>query len=155
MRRHDREVTDRARFEAIIADCDCLRIGLNAPEGAYIVPLSFGYEAGEPARFYVHSAKQGRKVSMIGAGARVGFELDCAHRLGEAESACKHTYFFRSIIGTGMLCPVEDGEEKKRALACIMAHYRKDRAFSFTDEAAASVQVYCLTVDEMCGKEHL
>lgn len=155
MRRQEREVQDRAQIDETILSCDCLRIALSAPEGAYIVPLSFGYEGGTPAKFYVHSAKQGRKVTMIGAGAKVGFELDCAHRLGEGELACKHTYYFKSVIGTGTICPVEDGEEKKRALRQIMAHYRKDRAFSFTDEQAASVLVYCITVDTLSCKAHL
>ena len=155
MRRQDREVTERAKIDEIIESCDCLRLGLNAEEGAYIVPLSFGYEPGEPAKFYFHSAMEGRKVSMIGNGAKAGFELDCAHALGEAELGCKHTYFFRSVIGTGDVCPVADLEEKKRALTRIMAHYRKDRAFSFTDEQARTVAVFCLTVKSMTAKEHV
>ena len=43
MRRHDREVIERAKIDEIIESCDCLRLGLNAEDGAYIVPLSFGY----------------------------------------------------------------------------------------------------------------
>ncbi len=155
MRRHDREVTEQAKIDEIIESCDCLRLGLNAEGGAYIVPLSFGYAPGAPARFYFHSAMEGRKVSMIGSGAKAGFELDCAHALGEAELGCKHTYFFRSVIGTGFVRPVEDLEEKRRALALIMAHYRKDRAFSFTDEQARTVAVFCLTVETMTAKEHV
>ena len=155
MRRHDREVTEQAKIDEIIDRCDCLRLGLNAEGGAYIVPLSFGYAPGEPARFYFHSAMEGRKVSVIGSGAKAGFELDCAHALGEAELGCKHTYFFRSVIGTGFVRPVEDLEEKKRALALIMAHYRKDRAFSFSDEQARTVAVFCLTVETMTAKEHV
>ena len=155
MRRQDRQVTEQAKIDAVIESCDCIRLGLSAEEGAYIVPMNFGYVPGIPAKFYMHSAKEGRKVSLIGAGRKAGFELDCAHRLGEAELGCKHTYFFRSVIGTGTIAPVEDAEEKKRALALIMAHYRKDRAFSFTDEQAASVAVFCLTVSELSCKEHV
>ena len=91
---------------------------------------------------------------MIGQSARAGFELDGAHRLGEAETGCKHTYFYQSVIGTGTVRPVEEPEEKKRALAAILAHYRKDRAFSFTDEQAQSVAVFCLTVETMRCKQH-
>ena len=140
MRRHDREVTGRVKIDEIIESCDCLRLGLNAEDGAYIVPLSFGYAPGEIAKFYFHSAMEGRKVSMIGDGAKAGFEMDSALALGEAELGCKHTYFFKSVIGTGFVRPV--------------AHYRKDRAFSFTDEQARTVAVFCLTVDQMTAKEH-
>ena len=155
MRRHDREVTERAKIDEIIESCDCLRLGLNAEDGAYIVPLSFGYAPGEIAKFYFHSAMEGRKVSMIADGTKAGFEMDSAHALGEAELGCKHTYFFRSVIGTGTVRPVADLEEKKRALTLIMAHYRKDCAFSFTDEQARTVAVFCLTVDQMTAKEHV
>ena len=139
MRRQDREVSERAKIDEVIESCDCIRLGLNAEDGAYIVPLSFGYAPEEPAKFYFHSATEGRKVSMIGSGTKAG---------------CKHTYFFKSVIGTGFVRPVEDLDEKKRALSLIMAHYRKDRAFSFTDGQARTVAVFCLTVDQMTAKEH-
>ena len=155
MRRQEREVTEQGKIDAIIESCDCIRLGLNDEAGAYIVPLNFGYCPGEPAKFYFHSAKEGRRVSMIGSGVKAGFELDGAHRLGEAELGCKHTYFFQSVIGTGTVRPVEALEEKKQALSLIMAHYRKDRPFSFTDEQAKGVAVFCLAVSEMTCKEHV
>ena len=76
MRRQDREVLQPEQIDAIIESCDCLRLGLNAEDGAYIVPLNFAYVPGKPAKFYFHSAKEGRKVDMIGPGAKAGFELD-------------------------------------------------------------------------------
>ena len=97
MRRQDREVSERAKIDEVSESCDCIRLGLNAEDGAYIVPLSFGYAPEEPAKFYFHSATEGRKVSMIGSGTKAGFEMDSAHALGEAELGCKHTYFFRSL----------------------------------------------------------
>ena len=56
MRRQDREIKDRVRIDEIIESCDCIRVGLSAQEGAYIVPLNFGYAPGDPAKFYFHSA---------------------------------------------------------------------------------------------------
>ena len=70
MRRQDREVLQPEQIDAIIESCDCLRLGLNAEDGAYIVPLNFAYVPGKPAKFYFHSAKEGRKVDMIGQGAK-------------------------------------------------------------------------------------
>ena len=72
MRRQDREVLQPEQIDAIIESCDCLRLGLNAEDGAYIVPLNFAYVPGKPAKFYFHSAKEGRKVDMIGQGAKAG-----------------------------------------------------------------------------------
>ena len=80
MRRQDREVLQPEQIDAIIESCDCLRLGLNAEDGAYIVPLNFAYVPGKPAKFYFHSAKEGRKVDMIGQGAKAGFELDAKRK---------------------------------------------------------------------------
>ena len=155
MRRHDREVAEQHRIDEIIESCEVLRLGLNAEDGSYIVPLNFGYLPGTPAKFYFHGAKEGRKVTMIGEGAKAGFELDTGHRLGTAELGCKHTYFYQSVIGTGSVKPVEDLEEKKQALRLIMAHYRKDRAFAFADQQAEAVAVFCLTAEQLSCKEHV
>ena len=46
MRRHDREVSERAKIDEIIESCDCIRLGLNAEDGAYIVPLELRLRAG-------------------------------------------------------------------------------------------------------------
>ena len=154
MRRHDREIAERERIDEIIERCEVLRLGLNADDGPYIVPLNFGYAPGSPAKFYFHGAKEGRKAEMIGSGCKAGFELDTGHRLRSAELGCRHTYFYRSVVGTGLVEPVTNLEEKKQALSLIMAHYRKDRAFSFTDEQAQTVAVFCLTVEACSGKEH-
>ena len=154
MRRRDREVVQPEKMDEIIECCEVLRLGLNAEDGPYIVPLNFGYAPGSPAKFYFHGAKEGRKAEMIGSGCKAGFELDTGHRLRSAELGCKHTYFYRSVVGTGLVEPVTNLGEKKQALSLIMAHYRKDRAFSFTDEQAQSVAVFCLTVEACSGKEH-
>lgn len=131
------------------------RLGLNAEDGAYIVPLNFAYVPGEAREILFPQRKRGKKGRHDRAGQRrPGFELDGAHRLGEAETGCRHTFFYQSVIGTGTVRPVETLEEKKRALSAIMAHYRKDCAFSFTDEQADAVAVFCLTAETMSCKQH-
>ena len=43
MRRKDREITDEAKIDEIILNCNCCRLGFNDGGKVYIVPLSFGY----------------------------------------------------------------------------------------------------------------
>ena len=123
MRRSDREVTDRAEIARIIASCDCCRVGFAAEDGVYIVPLNFAYvETGALGALYFHGAKEGRKAGLIAARPKAGFEMDCGHRLNASDRACGYSFAYKSVIGTGVIAPVEDVEEKKRALAAIMAH---------------------------------
>lgn len=125
MRRADHAVTDRERILQVIESCECCRVGFSCPEGAYIVPLNFAFVPGTPDRFYFHGAQEGRKADLIRTAPRVGFELDCAHALTAGQTGCSYSYRYRSVIGTGVICEVQEPEEKKRALSAIMAHYEK------------------------------
>ena len=133
MRRADRAVTDRERILQVIESCECCRVGFSCPEGAYIVPLNFAFVPGTPDRFYFHGA----------------------HALAAGQTGCSYSYRYRSVIGTGVICEVQEPEEKKRALSAIMAHYEKSRPFAFTDEQTQRVAVFRLDVAQLTCKEHL
>ena len=153
MRRAEREVTDRGQLLEIIGRCTCCRVAFSDPEGAYIVPLSFAFVPGQPDRFYFHGAKEGRKASLIAQKPKVGFELDCAYELIAGQSGCSYSCRYQSVIGTGRIGEVTDMEEKKQALAAIMAHYEPEKSFVFTDEQAQHVAVFRLDVAELTCKE--
>ena len=59
MRRQDREVLQPEQIDAIIESCDCLRLGLNAEDGAHIVPLNFAYV---PARRRAPARRSGNRL---------------------------------------------------------------------------------------------
>lgn len=138
MRRADREITNFSDILSIINECKVFRLAINAPEVPYIVPMNFGcaVENGEIV-LYFHCAKEGRKLDLLRADARVGFEMDTEHALVEAEKACKYTFHYASVIGTGVVEFLE-GKEKLLALSCIMRH-QTGREFSFDAQAAENV----------------
>ena len=155
MRRKDREVTDTARIDGIIEACDCLRLGLAAEEAPYIVPMNFGYcRHGDAPVFYLHCAKEGRKLALLALDPRVGFELDTNHAVHAADAGCDFSFRFQSVIGTGSVSLVDDPTEKKDALRRIVWHYSGKDAWTFTDAQADAVAVIKLTVAEMACKEH-
>ena len=51
------------------------------------------------------------------------------------------------------LAYLTDMEEKKQALAAIMAHYEPEKSFVFTDKQAQHVAVFRLDVAELTCKE--
>ena len=65
MRKANRAITDFDEIKALIDSCDTIRLGFVDGNEAYIVPLSFGFEAenGE-FTFYVHGAKVGRRHTL-------------------------------------------------------------------------------------------
>ncbi len=60
MRRKDREVTDFDKMMEILSACDCCRLGLVDENGAYIVPLNFGYEEAD-GKLFLFSRRSSRK----------------------------------------------------------------------------------------------
>ena len=123
MRRKDREVTNLEDQLAVLDECKVCRIALRDEQGLYIVPLNFGYQYENGClTLYFHSAKSGRKINALEKNSAVAFEMDCGHRLMEADEPCRYSYSFASVIGNGTASLVWDGEEKKRALSLLMKH---------------------------------
>ena len=156
MRRAEREVTELNQLEEILRECQVVRIGAQDQEGLFVVPVNFGH-AVEDGRhvFYFHGAGEGRKVDLIRQTGWACVEMDEGYQLHRAEAACGHSAAFRSIIAEGPVVILEDLEEKRHALALIMAHAAGSGDWEFPEAAARAVCVYKLTAEELSCKEHL
>ncbi len=51
MRRRERAVTDWNHVLEIIQSCDCCRMAFSEPDGPYIMPMNFGIESSQKARW--------------------------------------------------------------------------------------------------------
>jgi len=155
MRRAEREVKDPAELKAILDDCKVIRIALKDDQGLYLIPLNYGYAFIEDRlTFYFHSAKSGRKLSAIKKDGHVAFELDGQHRLIEAKKACAYGFAFDSIIGQGLASIVDDPQEKKTGLSCLMKH-QTGKDFVFDDQMASGVTVWKVVAERYTGKRHV
>ena len=151
MRRKDRQVNSFEEIVGIISRCDVIRIGINGGEYPYIVPMNFGYETdGEKLTFYMHSAMSGRKIELLSRNKHVCFEMDCGHELMLLENERECSMAYESVMGTGDIEFVEDGD-KLAALRCLMEHYR-GRDFDFNQAPVQVTAVLRLTVNSVEGK---
>ena len=48
--------------------------------------------------------------------------MDTAHGLKTADQACGYSFRYRSVVGEGPIRVVEETQEKKKGLNCIMGH---------------------------------
>jgi nitroimidazol reductase NimA-like FMN-containing flavoprotein (pyridoxamine 5'-phosphate oxidase superfamily) len=128
------------------------RIALFADGAPYIIPLNFGFEWENELRIYFHCANQGRKLDLIQANPRAGFELDVGHELVTGEKACDWGMKFASLVGDGTIRVVSDPAERKRGLDLLMVHYSFPGVPSYSDEMLRAVTVLCLEVREVTGK---
>ncbi len=124
------------------------RIGLAESNNPYIVPVNFGYEDG---CLYIHSAKEGRKIDILRLNNKVCFEVDIDHDLVRAESACKWSMRYRSVIGFGRAFFVDDFEEKRKALDIIMQHY-SNNSYEYSENLVEKAAIIRIEIDSMTGK---
>ena len=153
MRRKDREITDKAEIMEIIAKCDVCRLALSDNNIPYIIPMNYGYEFTDGVlTLYFHGAKEGRKLDIISRNPAACFEMDCSHKLIEAEEAQGYTMEYESVIGNGKIHLCLEKAEKLRALEQLMKQYAPNREFNFSDKAIESVTLFKLVASEFTGK---
>ena len=156
MRRSDREITDIEEILKIIDKCAVCRLAFSEDNFPYIVPMNFGYEYTDGNLvLYFHGAKEGRKLDIISKNPFACFEVDCSHKLIEADEACDFSMEYESVIGSGRISLCVENTEKTYALKQLMMHYSKNEEFTFPDRALESATVFKLDVTEVSGKRNM
>ena len=84
-----------------------------------------------------------------------GFEMDTAHGLKEADQACGYSFRYRSVVGEGPIRVVEEVEEKKKGLNCIMGHMSGKDSWDYPEAMLKRTAVLRLDVEQMSGKEQV
>ena len=150
MRRKDKEIKDENTIESIIKRATVCRIGLSENNVPYIVPLIFGYKDN---CLYFHSAREGKKIDMIGSNNGVCFEIDIDDEIVKGEEACGWSMKYYSVIGFGKAFLVEGFEEKREALDIIMEHYSGKLPFEYPEEAVNNAAIIKVKIERMTGKK--
>ncbi len=153
MRRKDKEVTDFNEIMEMVGHHDIVRLGLIDNGLAYMVPVNFGFDRdGGKVCFYFHGAKAGRKAEIIGSGIQASFEMDRFVSLIEGNKACDYGASFESVMGTGNIVLLEDKEDKKKALDCLMFRLTGQKNFDF-EPAINATNVYRFDVETISAKK--
>lgn len=149
MRRRDKEIRERAEIDAIIRGCQVCRLAFAMENEPYVVPVSFGYDG---ASLFFHTAPSGRKIDFLEANGRVCFELDRDVRLQpDAETACKWTFAYESVIGYGRVSELTDPAEKTRGLDQVMLQY-SGRKWELDASMLERTRVWRIAIDSLTGK---
>ena len=119
--------TDKELIEATIKKCDICYVGLADTDGTpYVLPMNFGYRDGV---IYLHSAQEGRSISILERNPRVCITFSTDHDHFE-----------------------EDFDKKTEALDIIMKQY-SDKEFRYSDPAVKNVKIWIVEMDEVTCKE--
>lgn len=154
MRRNDREIKDLYEIIKVLEKCDVCRLAFFDEEYPYILPLNFGLQVeGNQITLYFHGALEGKKYDLMVKNNKVGFEMDCSHRLIASEETKMCTMEYESVIGSGILTMVEE-EDKFHALTQIMKQYHKED-FEFNTAVIPRTNVFQLSVKNITGKARM
>ena len=155
MRHPERELKNR---ETMIALLERLLVGRVATVNQWgfpvVKPVNFLYLDG---RIYFHSSTKGEKIEDIQRGSPVCFEVDepIAYAIANP-SACKASYYYRSILIKGKAAFVKGRDKKVRILEKMMEKYQPEgNDGEMPEEILEKTAVIEILVKEITGKENL
>jgi nitroimidazol reductase NimA-like FMN-containing flavoprotein (pyridoxamine 5'-phosphate oxidase superfamily) len=131
------------------------RIATVSQEGFPVIkPVNFLYLGG---RIYLHSSTKGEKIEDIRRGSPVCFEVDDpVGYVVAGASACKASYYYRSIVIKGKAALVKDRNKKARILESMMEKYQPEGSDrEMPAEILEKTAVIEILVQEITGKENL
>ena len=149
MRRSDREIKDPSEIEAIVKRARICNLGLNDNGMAYVVPVNYGYDAG---CLYIHSAKEGRKIDVLGKDNRVAFAIHTDEEVVGAEKNCGWGMKYRCVMGVGRASLLTDRVEKERALGIIMKQHGSSGT-EFDPAQVEKILIIKVEISSMTGKK--
>src|SRR5512140_127452 len=120
MRRTDREITDHATLEGILAEAKVCRLGMSDHNRPYIIPMNFAYHEN---CLYFHCAREGKKLDILRDNPEVCFEVDVRTQVVPSEKACNWALRYFSVVGFGTATIVDDCAQKCQALQHIMRKF--------------------------------
>lgn len=153
VRRSDRELTDPAELDAILAEGKFVTIAMARDNEPYLVTMSYGFDP-ERRALYFHAAPEGLKYAFMEANPEVcaTVVLDGGYVRGE----CEHHY--TSAVIRGRLSRVTDSAELRSGMRVLLDHleagspeYAETPALE-RDEAYERMAVLRLDIDELTGK---
>ena len=131
------------------------RIATVNPKGFPVIkPVNFLYLGG---KIYLHSSTKGEKIEDIQRGSPVCFEVDdpIAYVVSGA-TACKASYYYRSIVIKGNAAFVKDRDKKMKILQRMIEKYQPGGGDGeMPAEILEKTEVVEILIKEITGKENL
>ena len=150
MRRSDKEIKDSKAIATIMEKALVCRIALVDDDCPYIVPVNFVMCGNH---LYFHSAAEGKKIEILKKNNQVCFEVDDRMEIVRGDYPCSWGTKYLSVIGFGRAFLLDEIEEKKKALNCLMKKYAGRKDFTYQEEALKKVIVVDIRVDTITGKK--
>jgi len=146
MRRKEKSVQDRKLIDNIIHASDVCHLSCCMDEQPYLIPISFGYDG---AAIYIHTAPEGKKISIFEQNPRVCLSFVSYAKLQtNDEQPCNWSFSFSSVIAEGEIKEISSSKGKTKALNHIMTHY-SGRSWGIPEKAISGTRVWKIILEHI------
>ena len=155
VRRKDKEITDEVVMKRILKTTQYVTIAMAREDRPYLVSLSHGYDE-DGNCIYFHCAKEGKKLDYLRSNNAVWGQAILDHGYFRAEDPCECNYFFASVHFSGKVTFLEDPEEKRKALECLIKQLNSDPEpliARLTSERITRTLIGRIDIDFITGKK--
>jgi len=149
------KVTDSATIRQFIQAGHVLQLALNDGPYPYVVPVNYGYTFDDANRlhFYVHGAPFGKKRDLIARDGHVAFSIVADQAFEHTANSC--TYWFNSVLGTGIATLLPADAQKAQALQLLLHHEAGDQAtLDLSGKDLSHLGAIRIDVDHLTAKSH-
>ena len=91
-------------------------------------------------------------MDLLAGNPKVAFAIETNVELKEAPSSCKYSMLYKSVIGSGKACLLEDMDEKARGLDIVVKQYNAE-PLEYTEKALRNLAVVKIEIEEISYKE--
>jgi nitroimidazol reductase NimA-like FMN-containing flavoprotein (pyridoxamine 5'-phosphate oxidase superfamily) len=118
VRRKDKEINDERLLKKILRTSRYVTIALSMNNQPYLVSLTHSYDE-EHNCLYFHCAKEGKKLQYLKSNNCIWGQALLDYGFSEGGGEC--TSLYASVHFSGRVTLIEDLEEKRQAMKCIMS----------------------------------
>jgi len=148
----DRGKYDAETVHAILDEAFVCHVGFVVDGQPFVIPTNFG-RVGNTV--YLHGSSASRMLRTLSEGVQVCVTVTLVDGLVLARSAFHHSVNYRSVVILGRAIPVEDPQEKNRALAAFTEHImrgRWDAVRQPTEQELKATSVLAIPLEEVSAK---
>jgi nitroimidazol reductase NimA-like FMN-containing flavoprotein (pyridoxamine 5'-phosphate oxidase superfamily) len=143
---------DRETVHAILDEGFICHVGFAVDGQPFVIPTGYA-RSGD--KLYIHGSQASRMLRNLANGIDACVTVTIVDGLVLARSAFHHSMNYRSVLVFGCATPVEDREEKLKALLALSEHFvpgRWNDVREPTEEELIQTTVLCLPLEEASAK---
>jgi nitroimidazol reductase NimA-like FMN-containing flavoprotein (pyridoxamine 5'-phosphate oxidase superfamily) len=152
VRRQDKEITEKKLLKKILKTAEYVTIALSKDNQPYLVSLSHGYDEDRNC-LYFHCAREGKKLRYLESNNAIWGQALLDYGCSKGPEC---THFYASVHFSGKVILIDNTEEKRQAMRCMINQLGKNSEAVMTNvnlDRLENTVMGRIDVEQMSGKK--